>query len=234
MNLKQKLFRIGPFECLDIPSEEMSDWTVVIFHGYGADAFDLAPLHKQLDPEGKCRWLFPQGPERVSIGPGFYGQAWMKIPDEALAKMFRGEYRDYTMDRLFGLDEMRERGLQFLSKLKVAPEKLILGGFSQGSMVAVELAQNLPVQPAGLVILSGNIVDLPGLRANAERLKGLSFFQSHGDKDQILSIEGARKLEGGLQNSGAKGKLISFSGGHEIPGPILSKLKSYLVEITTR
>jgi phospholipase/carboxylesterase len=37
--------RIGPIECLEVVADEDAP-TVIMFHGYGADASDLAPLAK--------------------------------------------------------------------------------------------------------------------------------------------------------------------------------------------
>ena len=50
--------------------------TVIFFHGFGADAYDLKSLSEVLSTKNPSRWVFPQGILEVPIGPGWTGRAW--------------------------------------------------------------------------------------------------------------------------------------------------------------
>jgi len=85
-----------------------------------------------------------------------------------------------------------------------------------------------PEAPRGLVILSGACLKANVWREKAKERSGKTFFLSHGEQDPVLSIKGAQKLETILTQAGMKGRLIRFSGGHEIPLKVMDELGKYL------
>ena len=56
----------------------------------------------------------------------------------------------------------------------------------------------------------------------------ISFFQSHGEQDPVLSIEGAVGLKNLLTECGHEVKFFKFSGQHEIPPNILQETVRFL------
>ena len=70
--------RLGPLEAVEAVQNPDAPW-VVMFHGYGADAFDLASLADVIPAKKPLNYLFPQGPLEVPIGPGWTGRAWWPI-----------------------------------------------------------------------------------------------------------------------------------------------------------
>jgi predicted esterase len=101
-------------------------------------------------------------------------------------------------------------------------------GFSQGAMMAVDLALRAQKAPAGVAILSGTLVDRKSVAALAPKRAGLAFFQSHGSVDPILGFQEALKLETALMGAGWKGALRRFEGGHGIPPELLPELGAWL------
>ena len=188
-------------------------------------AADLAGFATGLDLKGPARWLFPNGPMKI---PGA-GRAWFPISEERLSAYGRGEGAfDLSSLRPDGLDAARDAVLAFISALEVPWEKVILGGFSQGAMLSVELALATPEAPRGVFLLSGNLVDAAGLVARAPGRKGLRFFQSHGTLDPLLGYEGGRKLHETLLAAGWEGSFLDFPGQHAIPGEVLEGLGAFL------
>jgi len=135
---------------------------------------------------------------------------------------------DLSADRPAGLGEAHKAVAGFIKGLDVPWGKLILGGFSQGAMVALEAVLKAPKMPRGLFILSGNLVDEAGVKKCVAARSGLPFFQSHGRQDPILGYEGAVRLEKVLVGAGLKGSLMPFQGGHELPVEVLGRLASFL------
>lgn len=204
--------------------------TVVLFHGYGADAADLAPLAAELRTAIPLRWVFPDAP--LSLADMGMGRAWWPIDAARLQQaQLTGKPWDPSGGRPAGFDAGRDAALAFLKALGVPWERLVLGGFSQGGILAAELALSAPKAPAGLAVLSGTLVDEKGWRALAPKRAGLRFFQSHGIADPILSYQLALRLEKLFVDAGLEGKLLAFEGGHYIPPEVLSSLSSFLEEL---
>jgi len=225
------LKKAGALEILDFGPENAP--TVVMFHGFGADAYDLSSLHSEIRTGKPLRWIFPQGPLTVPIGPGYTGRAWAPIDMNRIERAaMEGVSVDYSKESADRLNSSKQKALEMLKALNLQIENVILGGFSQGSMLAVELVLDLPVTPKGLLIYSGSLIDEVNVRARAPKKKGFPFFQSHGEMDQILGFKGAEKLENLLTECGWDGSLLTFSGGHEIPSLVLRETSSYLQRVT--
>jgi phospholipase/carboxylesterase len=212
--------KLAKVYCLDEYQDDNAPW-VILLHGFGADASDLEPLKDHIPTSKKLNWLFPQGLLEVPIGPGWTGKAWWNLEMRTLDTDFSGSKPE-------GLLKARQELTKMVEALGVPWNKIFIGGFSQGSMLAVDLYLNAPEAPAGLIVLSGSLLNKNELKPLLENRKGEKFFQSHGEVDSVLPIKGARQLESFLNQGGMKGGLQSFSGGHEIPAKVLAKLGEYL------
>jgi phospholipase/carboxylesterase len=214
----------GPLSAIEFQGEQAGP-AVVLFHGYGADAADLAPLAVETRTKRRLRWLFPDAPLRLDFG----GRAWFPIDVAAIeAGQMSGKPVDWSGTEPSGLSAAREAASAFLGGLGLPWEDLILGGFSQGAILAADLALRAKRSPRGLVILSGNLVNDAQWRKLAPARAGLPFFQSHGITDPILGYQGARRLTSLLKEGGLEGELLSFEGGHSIPTEVLDSLAAYL------
>jgi phospholipase/carboxylesterase len=143
--------------------------------------------------------------------------------------MQTGVPRDFAQKKpaefLTALERLREEMLT----LQQQYEDVIVGGFSQGAMMATHLANQLPL--AGLVILSGTLLARE-LLMETHHHRTVPFFQSHGDQDQLLSLSQARALNELLQEKGWPGVWAPFRGGHEIPRQVLDSLQHFLKQFT--
>lgn len=177
-------------------------------------------------------WLFPNGPLEVPIGPAWTGRAWWTIDMLAIQRAAeRGETRDMSQEVPAGLGKAYDMTMEMIRQLKVPWNKIVLGGFSQGAMLATELYLRAPETPQGLVIMSGTLINQEEWKKHLPARAGQRFFQSHGEMDQILGFKQAQKLETLLTQNGMKGSLMGFRGGHEIPAPVLRKIGEYLDSI---
>lgn len=220
-----RLVRHGNLDAIEFVSEDPAALTVVCLHGYGADMRDLAPLAPEIPVERPVRWIFPNGPETLEWG----GRAWFPIDVAAFEEAQRtGKPRNLSGGEPEGMAQSRLELQAFLEALDVPWEQLVPMGFSQGAMMAVDLAMRAPKAPAGVAILSGTFVDRKSVLALAPKKKGLPFFQSHGSVDPILGFQEALKLEGALKAAGWKGELRRFEGGHGIPPELLPELGAWL------
>ncbi len=215
--------KIGQLNCIKREGEE-SAHVVVMLHGFGADASDLAPLADVIDPEQNWTFVFPEAPHEVPVGPAWTGRGWFPISIRELEAGI-----DFTKIRPPGLDLSRKLVSELIFELN--PQKLVLGGFSQGAMVAIDAAMHDPQDISALLIYSGVLLDQDNWTKRAQGLKGKKFIQSHGQQDQVIPISGAQKLYDILKAAGAEGPFVSFGGGHEIPMPVIKKSSGLLNEL---
>jgi len=228
----QKLRKLGPFDVIEIPGNPAGPY-VIVFHGFGADAYDLLSLERVLNAPSGTGWLFPQGVLKVSDG-GISGRAWFPINVEKFDQNMRdGIYADMSGSTPEGLKKARTQAEEMIGALGVPYSRLVIMGFSQGAMLATDLALRAPEKVAGLVILSGSLLNKDLWKEKAKTKAGLPFFQSHGDQDALLSLEHAQDLEKVLVENGLKGQLHSFRGGHEVPQEIIHKLGVFLRKVLT-
>lgn len=212
----------GPLQAIEVYNNPDGKW-VILFHGFGADAADLASLADQFDFQKPCNWLFPNGPLNVQIGPGVTGRAWWSIRLSELSG-------DWTDRRPPDMNSAVEKIFKMISSMKFEWKDLIIGGFSQGAMIATEVFLKAPQTPAGLICLSGTLMSKPQWSEYAINRKGSNIIMSHGEADQVLPHKGSIMLQSFFEENGIKTQFVSFRGGHEIPMQVIQKMKSYILE----
>ncbi|HYX39636.1 MAG TPA: hypothetical protein VE954_41590 [Oligoflexus sp.] len=205
---------------------------VILLHGYGADFRDLASLAVELDEAESYDWFFPNGILPVAIGPHMEGRAWFPIDMVALEESMRTGNRRPFADRVpDGLTQASEIVHNLLSEVQARYPKVILGGFSQGAMVSLDVALHSFQKPAALVQLSGSLLALPRWELQWARHTGLKVFQSHGRGDPILPYAASEDLAGIFKKHAYELEFVHFAGGHEIPLNVMTSLKKFMAQM---
>ena len=86
---------------------------------------------------------------------------------------------------------------------------------------------------AGLVLLSGTLLAEPEWTPLLKRRAGLKVFMSHGQQDPLLPFGASERLRDLLGGAGASVEFVPFRGQHEIPMPVVSKLRAFLASVLT-
>lgn len=206
---------------------------VVILHGFGAPGDDLVPLWQVIDAPGTTRFVFPVAPLALPMGMFGEGRAWWMLDMERLNRdVAAGRFRDLSGDVPEGLSEARGHLLAMLDemerKLEAPPQRTILGGFSQGAMLACDTVLRNDRPFAGLVLLSGTLLAKDEWLPLMPTRKALPVLQSHGSQDPLLPHQLAEELRDHLTQAGLIVDWISFQGGHEIPPIVLQRLGHFL------
>lgn len=165
---------------------------LVLFHGRGADEHDLFGLLDALDPGRRLIGVTPRGP-RSYFPPG--GAHWYRL--------HRVGYPDPAsfMDTYSSLDAWLE---ELAVDTGVGIESTILGGFSQGSVMAYSMAfgAGRPA-PAGVVAFSGFLPEVPGFDIDLSDRSGFPVAIGHGLADQVIPVEFGRAARRRLEDAGA-------------------------------
>ena len=119
------------------------------------------------------------------------------------------------------LDELEER-------LGVTPGRVVLGGFSQGSMLASDVAFRSGRALAGLVVMSGTFLAEHEWRPLMPSRAGLPVLQSHGRADPLLPFAIAERLRDAMADAGLEVTWVAFNGGHGVPGSVLDAFGPFL------
>lgn len=224
--------KIGDLNCYVITTSGPPLLTAVFCHGFGAPGDDLVSLGAQLlklcpGLADKLQIVFPAAP--VGLGPHGMpgGRAWWMIDTGRLVDaVAEGRTRQLQSEVPPGLAAARESLQTTLAVLQsesgLGPDRLVLGGFSQGAMLATDLALRMPQPPAGLVVWSGALICKDEWAALPTHWNDLPVVQSHGRQDPILAFAGATDLRAFLETKGANLDFLDFSGPHTIPFDALS------------
>ena len=209
--------------------------TLVLLHGYGSSAERWAPFTQTIALPPGARFVFPQGPE-VTVPPDgpADGRAWWRL-DLAAHIPPGGSIPDFSAARPPGIAIAAARVRDLLDDLHDRPGgPLVLGGFSQGAMVAGEIAFRSDESMTALVLLSGSTVDEAGWQQGFASRRGLPVFISHGQTDIILPFAVADRFRQKLQRAGLQVTWVPFAGGHEIPAEVVVALNKFLGQLPLR
>jgi phospholipase/carboxylesterase len=173
------------------PAAGEPEGALVLFHGRGADEHDLFPLLDALDPERRLVGATPRGP--LSLPPGgahWYVLAGIGTPDR---ETFLASYAAAS-EWLDG----------FLSEQGVAHDRLVLGGFSQGGVMAYSLGLGAGrPRPAALTVFSSFVPSVDGLELDlTPPLPPVAI--GHGTLDPVIGVEWGRRARALLDSAGAE------------------------------
>jgi phospholipase/carboxylesterase len=195
---------------------------LVLLHGRATSEHDLFPLLDELDPERRLVGVTPRGP--LSLPPG--GAHWYAVrrvgfpaPDTFLP----------TYERLSGwFDALPEA-------TGVPLERTVLGGFSQGAVMAyaLGLGEGRP-RPAALVALSGFMPTVDGFALDLDGLDGYPVAIGHGRFDPVIEADFGRSARERLENAGADVLWRESPVAHTLDPEFLPELREFVARATAR
>lgn len=185
-----------------------ADSLVVLLHGYGADGNDLIGLAEPLAPHlPDTMFLAPNAPQRCANNP--LGYQWFPIPwldgsSEVESVVAAGQ----AFAALDGwLDDVARQG--------IAPERTVLVGFSQGTMMALQVGLRRRERLGGIVGFSGRL--LRPERLAAEIVTRPPVLLVHGDADAMVPVASLAEAEAALVAAGVETRThVSRGLGHGI------------------
>jgi len=206
---------------------------VVLLHGYGASGNDLVHVWPYLKSSDKVRFVFPEAPLSLNMtGLGDARAWWMLDLDRIMRARELGQWEAISKEIPEGLGSARQQVLDLLSiateRLAATPDLVVLGGFSQGAMLSIDVALHSEIPLAGLIVLSGTLIAREEWLARLPNRRGLPVFQSHGLGDPILAFSAARELLAHFQSAGLSVQWVECQGGHEISFQVLEDLKMFV------
>jgi phospholipase/carboxylesterase len=207
---------------------------VVLLHGFGAPGGDLVPLADVLEAPRGTRFAFPEAP--LELPWGFDSRAWWLVDMERLDRALRtGAHREMSREVPDGLVEARGKLeamlAEAMAQLGAVPSRTVVGGFSQGSMLACDMSLRAAEGPAGLVLMSTTILAEDEWMPLVARSAGLPVLMSHGTDDPLLPFSAAERLRDAFLAAGARVTWVPFRGAHEIPHVVIAETSKFLNDV---
>ena len=179
---------------------------IVLLHGWGANAQDVAGLIEAINMiSTPTRALLPDAPFEHGMVPG--GKAWYGFPPNY---DFRSPY-DFNAQA--DLQESRQKLTDWVKSLPkktgIPLEKTIMGGFSQGGAMTLDIGPNLPL--AAMLILS-SYSHMPIAPCITPR----PVLLLHGRQDPVVPLEKAIDTRAQLEQQNLSVDYHEFDMGHEV------------------
>ena len=193
-------------------AREPADGTLVLLHGRATDEHDLLPVIDALDPERRLDGLTPRG--LFTLPPGgyhWYGPVVrVGFPNkETFEQSFAllSEWLDATVDL----------------------ERTVLGGFSQGSVMAyaLGLGAGRPA-PAGVLAMSGFIPVVEGFELDLEGRRALPVAIAHGTHDPVITVQYGHEARDRLTAAGLDVLYRESPIGHGVDPRGIDELRAWL------
>ncbi|WP_291474832.1 dienelactone hydrolase family protein [Acidovorax sp.] len=198
-------------------------WLLVLMHGVGSNEQDLFSLASQL-PE-RFHVLSLRAPHRM--GPGSH--AWFDFSVEPSGARSINEAQE-AHSRALVAQTVEAASAQ----LGIAPERVVVGGFSQGGIMALSLLLTRPeLLHAAMVWHSRLLAEVVPLQAPHEALHGKKLWLSHGTHDNVIPLASAQAIAHHMATLPVSVTYREFPGAHEIRPPELAATVAWLESLST-
>jgi len=195
---------------------------VIFLHGYGADGADLLGLAEPLaEYLPDTRFFAPDAPERCAGNP--FGYQWFPIPH------MDGSSKEQAKASLVTSAEKLNAWLDD-TLANMGPERTVLVGFSQGTMMSLHVMPRWSEAVAGVVGFSGRLL-LPELLP-AEVVSRPPVLLIHGDQDPMVPHDSMPAAAEALREAGfTVGTHTSQGVGHSIAPDGLGLALGFIAQV---
>lgn len=159
------------------PTSGQAKRLVVFLHGYGADGNDLIDIGRAWQgmlPD--TAFVSPHAPEPCGQAPT--GKQWFPLFSRAQNERWDGVNKAGPLLQAFLDAELTRR--------KLSPSALALVGFSQGTMMSLQVGLRRAISPAAIIGYSGALAGPEKLQSEI-RVKP-PILMIHGDEDEMLPV----------------------------------------------
>jgi len=197
---------------------------VIWLHGLGADGHDFEPVIPSLALDVPLRFVFPHAPIRaVTVNAGMEMRAWYDAdPQSPLsgAEDIRESVR--AVDAL--IDREIERG--------IAAENVVVAGFSQGGVIALELGLTSERRLRGVMALSTYLHDFTSTeQERTDANLAIPIMMVHGNRDPMIPIMRAATSRENLIRLGYDVRWFDYPMGHQVCLEEVEEISLFFQEI---
>ena len=215
-------------DCITLDPPSPATACVIWMHGLGADGNDFVPVVPELGlPKAhSVRFVFPNAPSMpVTINGGHVMPAWYDITsveidkraDEAGVRRSQSAISELIADQ-------RAQG--------ISAERIVLAGFSQGGVIALQTGLRHAEKLGGVMALSTYLacVESVGTEASPAN-RDIPIFMAHGSMDPVISIALAKLSKARLETHGYVIDWHEYGMPHSVCAEEIEAIGAFLIRI---
>jgi len=212
-------------DSLEISNTKTPDSTVIWLHGLGADGHDFEPVVQELNLPA-TRFILPHAPVRpITINNGYSMPSWYDLYGlEAGSLQDEPGIRE-TQSRIVALIENEvTRG--------IAPQRIVLAGFSQGGAMALHTALRYPHRLAGVIGLSTYLPLKSSLAKEAhDANRDLPVLIAHGTFDNVIALDSGKASADYLRQQGYAVTWHEYPMAHSVCMQEIADIRDFLQSV---
>lgn len=202
------------------------DACVIWLHGLGASRHDFEPVARLLQQRlPSVRFVLPQAPTRaVTLNGGYEMPSWYDILALAPARAIDRPQLEASAHLVLALlDEQRAQG--------IAPERLLLAGFSQGGAVVLHCAYlEASHTLGGVIALSTYAPTFADSVALSDPQRGTPALCMHGSFDSVVMRDMGHSAWQRLSAAGVDATWREYPMDHEVVMEQIQDIGDWLAE----
>ncbi len=210
----------------DVPEEQRGGSAVIFLHGYGGRGPWMRPVAERLLDTDRRIFL----PTSVVPHGRGRGAMWWEFDGVDSPRPYSSELAGSDWSPSRQLARAREAVLALVREIRErhAPERIALVGYSQGAMLALDvaLAEGAGIDRVALIAGFVLIDTLP--RISGTRESTLPIFIAHGRNDPIVDYGHAERARELLGEAGFPVVFEPHAGNHSIKAATIGPLRDFL------
>ncbi len=213
-----------PLSFLHRPADAVSaaPWLLVLMHGVGSDEEDLFGLAPYVPPQFHVISL--RAP--YVMGPSAYG--WFEFTIRRVGDRIINEPQEAASRAT-----VAKTVASAAQQLGIPPERVVVGGFSQGGIMSLSLLLTQPaLLQAAMVLHSRLVTQVLPLVAAPEALKGKQLWVSHGTNDQVIPLASAHAIKELVETLPMELSYAEYPSAHELIQQELVDAMGWLERLT--
>ena len=200
--------------------------SVIWLHGLGADGHDFEPIVPELRLPATLptRFVFPHAPVRpVTVNGGMAMRAWYDIVTLDRGGPVDSAGIDASSAALEALiDRERQRGIE--------PARIVVAGFSQGGVIAINTILRAETKLAGLMALSTWLA-LPDALQRDSLDTSIPVFMAHGRFDPMIPMQYGRGSADRLAEAGFDVEWHDYPMAHAVCPQEIDDIRTWLSRV---
>jgi len=212
-------------ETIILRPKEKCTATIIFMHGLGDTGHGWEDVMKDFQKAYPyIKMILPTAPTRKLIMRNGYSMtAW-----------YDRDGSKTGLDVFLAIEESRQQVMQFIEdevKQGIPYERIMIGGFSQGAVLAYYTAFQMKNKLAGCLPVSGvpPLVDAFASTLLTKESTGTVLLAIHGDADPLMDVNQAQQSVDALKTAGVDATLKIYKGlGHSINHTVLRDISAFI------
>ncbi|SIT07428.1 alpha/beta hydrolase [Neptunomonas antarctica] len=212
-----------------VETKPACDAAIIWMHGLGVDGSDFPPTipYLKLPKELAARFLFPNAPEQaVTVNGGMVMRSWYDILSMGIGREINDAQLQSSVSQISDIvTQQIDAG--------IAPERILLVGFSQGGAVAYETGLSYPGNLGGIAAMSTYLprpIEQISIGNNSVAALSMPILSLHGEHDDVVPLTLGESAVEQLKQKGYQPEWHTFKMAHEVSVESLAVLGRWITQ----